>query len=85
VLDLCPGVFKMKFSIVALAAGLATLAAAKRSPQHVNKKLPEVKREFQPRGHVAAPKVEKRQSYSFLTDATESTLGASRGHCHALD
>jgi carboxypeptidase D len=62
----------MRFSIVTLALGLISLAAARRSGQHVGKKFPELKRNVAPRG--ASPPVaqlEKRAEHSFLTNATK--------------
>ncbi|KEF62364.1 carboxypeptidase D [Exophiala aquamarina CBS 119918] len=65
----------MKFSVVALALGLIPLISAKRSGQHVGKKLPEIKRSFSPRAAApAVPQPKKRQAPSFLTDATKSGL-----------
>ncbi|KIX00857.1 uncharacterized protein Z518_09922 [Rhinocladiella mackenziei CBS 650.93] len=61
----------MKFSIVAVAFGLISLASAKRSPQHVGKKLPEIKRNVAPRADTGPVQPEKRASPSFLTDLTK--------------
>ncbi|EXJ95780.1 carboxypeptidase D [Capronia coronata CBS 617.96] len=60
----------MKVSIVALASGLISLAAAGRSPQHVGKKLPEVKRDIAARAPPVFTQPEKRATSSFLTNAT---------------
>jgi len=66
-------VANMRFSVIALALGLVSLTSAKRSPQHVGKKLPEIKRNFSPRAPPrAVSQPEKRHEPSFLTDATKS-------------
>jgi hypothetical protein len=62
----------MKFSVIALAFGLVSLTSARRSLQHVGKKLPELKRNAVPRVAPAVSQPEKRQAPSFLTDATKS-------------
>ncbi|OAP65364.1 hypothetical protein AYL99_01336 [Fonsecaea erecta] len=62
----------MKFSVIALALGLVSLASARRSPQHVGKKLPQLKRSPAPHPHPVVPELEKRAApHKFLNNATK--------------
>lgn len=64
----------MKFSLVTLALGLASLGTARRTGAHVGKKFPELKRNVAPRAAPAAPQLQKRAEHQFLTNATKSTF-----------
>ncbi|EXJ60001.1 carboxypeptidase D [Cladophialophora yegresii CBS 114405] len=62
----------MRFSIAALALGLISLASAKRSPQHVGKTLPEIRRSVAPQSRSAATKIEERAApHLFLNNNTK--------------
>ncbi|OAL18111.1 hypothetical protein AYO20_11778 [Fonsecaea nubica] len=62
----------MKFSIIALALGLVSLTSARRSAQHVGKKLPQLKRAPAPHAHPVVPELEKRAApHKFLNNATK--------------
>lgn len=56
---------------MALALGLVSLASARRSPQHVGKKLPEIKRNIVPREQAAPEEPEKNAAPMFLTNKTK--------------
>ena len=64
----------MRFSIAALALGLISLSSAKRSPQHVGKKLPQKPRPVarQPFTPTISPNLGKRAKSKYATAKTES-------------
>jgi len=74
----------MKLSIITLALGVASLVTARRSPQHVGKKLPEVKARAMPQLQPRAQPEVKKHGSPFLTPATKSMDAASSSGPDAL-